>query len=454
MFPSWRAHRLLTLLEQEQENLSINYRTKIRRLDVEAKNLLVRKSGINLERLVSLTPLLTSLVIYHNHDEVDPPTIWSQPSARKLKWSYPTSLFDTLDEAGVALQSFTWNGRFPDARQVVHEMGDTQARTCLQSLRSLSLVNLSMEKSKEETRIEYGNMLSRALSDLPRLRDLTIERCDELLSPTVLSRFPHDLERLSLKNCSGLTSLAVLTFLQHHGLNLQSLILHGNQMMDLGFMPELEMLCSQLNELSIDLTYHDPSSYHDTEPLYDELLPNGQPTWPESLQSVKLANLRRLDASDADDFFESLVTARLFHLRRLEIKAILKIAWKERASFRSKWLNRFQKTYLRAWRPPRAFGKPALARASQPVESPHRKGRHSKIAKDRKSTRIAQKEIDKKSASDADATQDVPLVHGMCDVVSFRVDDSRPAEQQFHEADFLNSESDGDEDFIVNDHSG
>ena len=441
---------MLALLEQEQENLSINYRTKIRRLDVEAKNLLVRKSGINLERLVSFTPLLNSLVIYHNHDEVDPPTIWSQPSARKLKWSYPTSLFDTLDEAGVALQTFAWNGRFPDARQVVHEMGDMQFRTCLRSLRSLSLLNLTMEKSKEDTRIEYGNTLSAALSNLPRLRDLTIERCDELLSPAVLSGFPHDLKRLCLKNCSGLTSIAVSNFLQNHGLNLQSLVLHGNQMMDLGFMPELGVLCSQLNELSIDLTYQDPSSYHDTEPLYDELLPNGQPTWPESLQSVKLANLRRLDASDADDFFESLISSahQLPHLRRLDIKAILKIAWKERASFRSKWLNRFQKTYLRTLTPPQALCTPPLARASQSVGSPHRKGRHSKLGKDRKSTRIAQKEIDKSANTDveADATQDIPFVHGMCDVVSFRIDDSRPAEQQFYERDFLNSESNGDED--------
>lgn len=41
----------------------------------------------------------------------------------------------------------------------------------------------------------------------------------------------------------------------------------------------------------------------------------------------------------------------------------------------------------------------------------------------------------------------VDYVQGLCDVVSIRIDNLRPADTQFSEGDFLNSEESGDEDW-------
>lgn len=242
----------------------------------------------------------------------------------------------------------------------------------------------------------------------------------------------------------------------------------------------------------MDLTYTDPSSYHDIEPHYDELLPNGQPTWPSSLRVVEFENLRNLDAAEADGFFQSLVDSahKLKDLRRLSLKAILKIGWRDRAQLREKWKAKLEKVFLRKSLPPRPFAPASMkslpkepsseTNAVAPTESraendqvplpgedsdsPDNLSRAT--TKKRKSTRIAQKELESLSnpvgaeqgRTSSRERQSVAtghiephqgvgeFIHGMVDEVVLRLDDQRPSEAQFNEGDFLDSEQ-SDEDW-------
>jgi hypothetical protein len=242
----------------------------------------------------------------------------------------------------------------------------------------------------------------------------------------------------------------------------------------------------------VDLTYTDPSSFHDIEPHYDGLLPNGQPTWPSSLTVVQFENLRNLDAAEADGFFQSLVDSAhdLKDLRRLSLKAILKIGWRDRARLRKKWKEKLETVFLRKSLPPHPFTpaptKPPLKASSSetdavaPMEfcaekdplSFRGEGSNSPehlsytITKKRKSTRIAQKELEslrtpmlgeqaKSSSCEhrravngcVEPHQSVgEFIHGMVDEVVLRLDDQRPSEAQFNEEDFLDSEA-SDEDW-------
>lgn len=247
-----------------------------------------------------------------------------------------------------------------------------------------------------------------------------------------------------------------------------------------------------MQTIEVDLTYTDPSSYHDIEPHYDELLPNGQPTWPSSLRVVEFENLRNLDAAEADGFFQSLVDSahKLKDLRRLSLKAILKIGWRDRAQLREKWKAKLEKVFLRKSLPPRPLAPASMkslpkepsseTNAVAPMESraendqvpppgedsdsPDNLSRTT--TKKRKSTRIAQKELESLSnpvgpeegrtssrerpravTGHIEPDQGVDeFIHGMVDEVVLRLDDQRPSEAQFNEGDFLDSEQ-SDEDW-------
>jgi hypothetical protein len=232
IFPAPRAHGLLRLLKQDQDALSTNYRTKIREMDVEVKNLLMPKGGVVLQDLVGRrTPLLSGLNIYHNFDLIRP-TVWGRHLNSKKNWAYPVQLFDVLDDADIHLQRFSWNGRFPDAAQVLERMPSLHQRPCLHSLQSLSLLNMILPEKARETGME--GLLTSALTNLPELKELAFENC-ELLDETVLANLPHNLQSLTLTTCSNVTSHGLGKFLQLHGHELLRLHLKDNQAMDLGY---------------------------------------------------------------------------------------------------------------------------------------------------------------------------------------------------------------------------
>ncbi|OQV08793.1 hypothetical protein CLAIMM_13015 [Cladophialophora immunda] len=427
------SHSLINLLEQAPESLSTDYRRKIHFLDIEVKQLLVKKSGISMDRLISMTPLLQGLRLYSNYDDLTT-VIWAQPTAKKFKWSYPTELFERLEADHLFMRSFEWNGRFPNTADVLRIAVDAQCRPSFSRLRDLTFLNLSLpEKAKEPDITEARSLLIGVLSSVPELQSLSFRNCgivDEITMPML----PPGLLHLELTNCPRLTSDALEGYLTG-GSSLRVLKLDGNQSMDLGFMANLQSLCPHLQHLEIDMLYIDPTSFRDREPLYDELLPNGPPTWPTYLASISIENMRQLTQEAAEEFLASLVDSseHLPQLRRLNIKAILKDAsWRDRAKFRQRWLPKLENVFLNTEEPSNVRSK-----LSKKIPS----------ASQRQSSRIANGHLKKLSLSDTTDESDTPApsaIQGRCDVVNLVISDQRPAETQYHENDFLDSEPSDD----------
>lgn len=481
LFPADRAHGLQQLLDAPQETLSTSYRNKIKRLDVEVRNLLIKKSGIDPVKLIRQTPLLNSLHLYHNYDRVGA-VAWAQPAASTGRaWSYPIEIFEALDQNGIKLKEWSWNGRFPDTKSVLSQMKNLHRQECLKSLRSLSLLNIAAaEKVKE---CEEGNAeisLTTALKSLSELQELQIQNCS-VVNHRVLPSLPAHLRHLSVMNCGGFNSVDLRSYLTHHGYELQELILNGNQALDLGFAASLERLCPRLQLFKMDFTYTDPTAFHDVDPHYEGVFPDGaMPTWPRTLQTIEIENLRNLDAQDAVSFLSSLITIapELEDLRTLCIRILLQDdGWRERAQLRQTWMPRLEDVFLRQAPPPTPFVPlallpppfPSITPPSRPSTS-HSASSNSFTTDDstaatpnkRKSARIAKRElselaneaftrtkstrrINETVGNDTLGTEEVR--QGMCSTVILHIDGQRPADEQFKEADFLDEELSGDEDW-------
>lgn len=481
LFPADRAHGLQQLLDAPQETLSMSYRNKIKRLDVEVRNLLIKKSGIDLVKLIKQTPLLSALHLYHNYDLVGAVT-WAQPAASTGRaWSYPLEIFDALDENGIGLKEWSWNGRFPDTKPVLDQMKNLHCRECLKGLRSLSLLNIAApEKVKEYEEGNVETSLTTALKCLPELQELHIQNCS-ILNHRVLPSLPRGLRHLSVINCGEFNSVDLRSYLTHHGYELQELILNGNQALDLWFAASLERLCPRLQTFRMDLTYTDPTAYHDVDPHYEGVFPDGiMPTWPRTLQTIEIENLRNLDAQDAENFLSSLIVIapELKDLRRLCIRILLQDdGWRERAKLRQIWMPKLEDVFLRQAPPPTPFVPlallpppfPPLTSSSRPSTS-HSTSSSSFTTDDstaatpnkRKSARIAKRELSD-LANEAfmmtsstrkgremvrnDNLDTEEFRQGMCSEVVLHIDGQRPADEQFKEADFLDEELSGDEDW-------
>ena len=493
--PVVSAHALLALLSRPQAELTLEYRNKVRCLDIETRQVLIRKGGpdlgyFDLATLVSFTPQLKALHLYHYHDQLAPSVQRSISS--HTKWSYPESLFDALDGTKVLLQSWEWNGRFPDTENVLLRMSQVHMRHAFRTVQSLTLINLSASRKTTKdldgdavdgTELSLEESLRAALATLPNLRQLEFRKCS-LVNESLLPTLPRTLQRLFIIQCEQLGSGDLQEFLKNQGATLTDLVLDHNQALSLGFLANLASTCPCLQDLKMDLTYYDASSFHDVDPHYDELLPLGQPTWPTTLRSIDLAQLRNWEAPAAEGFFSSLIDAapELKDLRKLRLKAILTIPWRERASFRNKWIDKLDHVFLRRSKPPmrlqtvsqlgdldhgsRLASRRTKLEPVRPATAESQSSQSSSFPTDasgpatpskRKSVRIAKRDFDpelqeqlvRRSACAAvvGEADDETSPQGMCDEVTVRIDNLRPAEAQFDEGDFLDDEATGDEDW-------
>ena len=546
LLPLFRARELLRRLKKSQDILSIDYRNKIKRLDVEVKRALTKKRPIDLAGTIRLCPQLKGLRIYHEHDEMGV-TLWSRPSttSKSTKWEYDGTIFDAMDETGIYLDNFEWNGRFRSSEEVIKSMAKWHTRPSLRRLKSLSLLNLATsDKAIEQEDGTYEILLMEAIAMLPEVSHLSFQNCTSV-NERLFLRMPHGLKSLTVIDCVSLTSSELSAFLREKGMHLLDLRLDSNQSLDLGFTESLAINCPRLRTFEMDLTYFDASSFHDVEPYFDQLLPTGPPSWPSTLQTIDLAQLRSWDLKAADEFLQSLADAapHLPDLRFLSIKAILKSGWRDRAQLRQKWKTRLDKIFLRKWEEPERHtsvirreidlgkvGEQTTSPPHQTTKSKPRSPQHSPLfpnlssssdenspepttlsqsQNQRKSRRIpvvtAQKEetlrkeaeqaareaeqsykrreaklAAKRAAAERqkeeersqrstrtrrggpafqheqhspEETQDaaddfeVPYVQGLCTTVLFMIDDQRPSEAQFKEADFVDDEPSGDEDW-------
>jgi hypothetical protein len=475
LLPPAKAHGLLHFLSKPQESLSTHYANKIRELHIDAEALLLYRSGpalgyFDLPRLIEKTPQLKRLRLYHSDDYVV-----GLPHWQRTKWVYPESLFTTLISSSIRLRSWDWNSRFMETKRLLPCMMEKHLRPAFNGLRELRLLHIASEYSDGDDSADSSNerevVLAMALKELPELCRLEFLECS-IVNEHLLPHLPSTLTSLTINNCDEVTTTNFSAFLASHGQRLQELSLNHNRHLSLSFIVDLAQSCERLKKFKMDISIHDLSSYRDVEPHFRDLLsPSEVPTWPATLQDIELIQLRKWNDTTAHVFFTSLIDAapELRNLRRLVISAILKIGWRDRASFREKWIGRLEKVFLRHSAAPN----PTLSTISQrpaPVNLTESTAVNDAPARSdaadsgfpspskRKSARLAKRKLFEAeddvglstshgAAPDSDEDQKPLAVQGMCDVVMVRIDNQRPSETQFNEEDFLDDEVSGDEDW-------
>lgn len=486
LLPANKAHGLLNLLSRSQESLSTNYSSKIKELHVDVEALLLYKSGptlgyFSLPRLVERTPLVKTLRLYHRDDYVVGVPDWADVHSR---WSYPDTIFSSINSSSMRLRSWEWNSRFMHTDKPISLMSKVHKGPAFRQLQELKMRHVVAEDDKPERNLpnvapmeddeqqvgqssrpssEPQTSLARFINELPELKRLEFFECPAL-SDSLLANLHPMLTHLTITNCDAVTSENIGSFLASHGQHLRELSLNHNRCLNLSFISGLAESCSNLEKFKMDLSIHDISSYRDVEPHFERLLsPSEVPTWPATLQDLELANLRKWDDTAAEVFFTSLIetASQLCNLRRLVINAILMIGWRDRASFREKWIRNMESVFLRRSTPPSLRQRKISRTPPQSERSTQIGGvTESDFALfdlfKRKSERIANRKVSEtednedspKSAGTPNEDPDRPLfVQGMCDVVQVRIDNQRPSDTQFNENDFLDDELSGDEDW-------
>ena len=556
--PMELAHTLVDLLKRNPVELSFKYRQKVEslRIDVNqvAAHSLSGRGQLDIYSLVKDLPRLVDLEFYHDKDNRP-----YRDLDASIKWKYPEALFEGLefvdpladpargDKTSVCkLRSWRWSSRLAGKKYPIEMLREIHLKPSFIGLRKIAFVNYQIPEPRkgEEEPPHHEEIMAKSLSVLTNLEHLIFES-STLVNSILLPLLPKNLRNLELINCWEVSAEDLGVFLLTHGSQLRCLTLNHNISLRLSFLPLLGEACPKLEVLRINLTYYNVHAfYNDAKPAYDKLLlPDQVPTWPATLQTIELLQLRQWDTEAAEMFFQSLLDSagNLPHLRNLTIQAILNIAWRDRASFRDKWIGSLDRVFKRLSPPPKAnvtLQLPPVTQAkkdeegvkeheaagqSSPVESPAisspvRRASsldpslNDEISSRRYATRrrtplvgqyaespdpsdnedieplpertqpangvkvssmarelatlqqtagrdgvVTPPETD--SAEDSD---DVPLsqvlkskgkgkvneiIQGMCEIVKVRIDNLRPVETLVTEADFLDEEVSGDEDW-------
>jgi hypothetical protein len=480
-----------------------DYRVMVKRLALDATQMTALTDATNsVTDLAALVRSLTTLREIEIFDPMDRPPF--RPRLRRIRrWVYPNQLFEALRHTSLRLRSWRWNKTFcaqgPLWMKTIHE------DATFQSLRDVSLTKFDPEGNREDREDLPGEptteeLLASALAVLPNLRTLSFETCG-VVSGRLLPLLPTNLVSLSITNCGELLPDAFQAFLATHGAHLEELVLNHNQALDLSFLVDLKRSCSKLEVLRMDTTYYSSLVMSsDNEPLYDTLLGENEiPSWPSTLRTIDLEYLRNWNSTSADNFFNSLIDAaeELPWLQEITIIAMVDTDWRQRAEFRQKWSAKFKKVFARKWEAPdphlaslRAFreykqkdgeeekvdsfiegvskemseeANPVIADDNSDDDSdvpllPSLAKRQderwgSRRLRSRSKAATSYDEESDKSASEQEAApkeEAEPFVQGRCHTVIFRIDNFRPREEIFNEADFLDAEPSGDEEWNGN----
>lgn len=504
-----QPHYLSELLQMRPDDTYINYRTKVKRLQIDVKHLAYSAQGrplFNLSALVRELPQLQELEVVHPMDE---------PPYRPLKfqkWWYPQDLFDALDDSGVRLRTWRWSRDMMNyivPEDMYSNMTRIHQNRCFERLERLVVCGFDYSDSAEPTATAASPegsatpkppTLTSAISYLPKLKDLTFISCDIVMEDFLL-RLPPTLERLELTNCLEVTADILQSYLATNGSQLRELVLKSNAALNLSFLTSLKAACPKLERLVMDTIYYsERQNYNDAYAFYDHLLTASEiPTWPSTLRHLELSNLQKWGADAASTLFQSLIDAapELLDLRQLIIQAHIDIAWRDRADFRDNWVDKLRAVFLhkasppaphlcslrryREWKEEQPLPRKALENGDA-ADLTQRQLAHVRItprkasldhtplfeadsgdedqphtrAPPRRSARVAETaSLTVTPGSDTSETEeedDAPasFVQGLCRIVDIRIDNQRPRETQYTEANFIDSELSGDEDW----HSG
>lgn len=362
---------LVDLLKTDPTTLAFKYRQKVESLRIDVGQVaaysLPGSGHLDLFSFVKDLPRLMDLEFYHQKD-MSP----YRDLDHTIKWSYPESLFEALEYVDPAanpergdktsvrkLRSWRWSSRLAGKKYPIESIPQMHLKPCFSSLRKIAFVNYQVPpiRKGDENPPEHEKILADALSVLENLEHLIFES-STLLNAKLLPLLPNNLLALEVVNCWEVTADDFTSFLTTHGSQLRCLVLNHNQYLSLSFLPALGLASPKLEVLRMNLTYFSTTSaaYRGSEPEYDELLSPGEvPVWPSTLQTIELTQLRKWEVEAAEMFFQSLLDSAnmLPDLRRMTIQAILNIGWRDRASFRDKWLGSLDRVFKRVCQPPR-----------------------------------------------------------------------------------------------------
>ncbi|GKT57429.1 hypothetical protein ColTof4_09422 [Colletotrichum tofieldiae] len=519
-----KAYGLVELLEKSPSLTAVNYRAKIEALHIDVR--LVSLQGLTSPlKLMQNLPRLSEVLLIHGYDQA--PYRLLKDS---IKWTYPPELFQAFEVLPTAnveaadkttitrLQAWQWSSRLMDKNweaslariKQVHQMPS------FTSLRKVKFVNYQMPSirldkdpgSNPELQAEDERsvaLLADSISVLESLEDVVFES-STIVGASLFSLLPAKLKRLELVNCAEVIADDLGMFLVTKGHQLESLVLHHNRSLNLGFLTVLGSACPHLKELRMNLQYFSLlETIDDTLPSYDTLLlPEQVPSWPTSLQLVHLENLRHWSSDAAEAFLQSFIDSahNLPKLRHVSIKAMLNISWRSRSEFRRSWQEKFEKVFLRRSPDPKPHStlrKPPTVETTSPLAVTKRRSKKPLAEPSRRSNRIVwhasstssrasstsrglrgqqrkpqsylepdSDEFDSDSdvdmeddaqdskEDDADQSTEGPaaysptspgtFIQGMCTLVDINIDNQKPREHQYSMDDFLNDERDFESD--------
>lgn len=490
------VHHLITPPPEAHED----YQVMVKRLEIDVTQISsLTDSTHSVADLAALVSSLTTLRDIDIFDPIDRPPF--RDRLRRLRrWVYPEELFEALRSSSLRLRSWRWNSTFCD-NDALH-VKSIHADAVFQGLRELSLTKfhpIVSTTGEEETAQgpTSEELLASALIVLPELRTLSFETCG-IVSGRFLPLLPSNLVSLSITNCGELLSEALQAFLASHGSQLEELVLNHNQSLDISFLTDLKHACPKLEVLRMDMTYYSSLAMSsDNEPLYETLLGEHEiPTWPASLRIIDMEYLRHWNATSATNFFSSLIDSanELPWLRAITIVAMVDTDWRQRAEFRMKWSAKFKHVFARKWEAPsshlvslKAFrewqkqphdapeDKAIIAENSKqvavqdhtddsdPPSDVVRERKHKaddswgakRLRKRSKTNTNYDETTDSSPGSPEEATDEEQklFVQGLCHTVLFRIDNFRPREEIFDEADFLDAEPSDDEEWNGNENN-
>ena len=406
LVPMDKARKVVEILKTNPAHMAFKYRQKVKSLHIDVGQVAAYSLGaglghLDLHGLIRNLPRLVDLELYHQYDMA--PYRMLDDS---IKWTYPESLFQALeyidpeadpsrgDKTGPCrLRSWRWSSRMAGKRWPIESLREVHLRQPFVGLKKLAFVNYQIPKlKKDEENPRHEKVLAEAISALQSLEHLIFES-STLLNAKLLPLLPHKLRHIEFTNCWEITAQDFGEFLLTHGSQLRCLTLNHNQALSLSFLPSLAAACPKLQVLRMNLTYYKVhTTYDDSSPDYAKLLlPDEIPAWPSTLQIFELIQLRQWETEAAEMFFQSLLDSagELPDLRRMTIQAIIDIPWRERASFRDKWIGEITRVFKRVCKAPNIINQGTSGRLS--VEIPASKSDHKKQTPSeptRKSSRV------------------------------------------------------------------
>lgn len=473
LFPIAKAKGLLELLKKDQDTLFINYRNKVRYLEMDSYGV----KAMLIYSLIKHTPRLRHLRLCDLEE---------YSRERSVARNIPRWLFCDMPQPealrNLRLHSWEWNSEvtFPSIKTV-------HCHPAFTSLRSVRFFRLEHHGSGRQAdgpeEIDYKNPavqadeIASALSLLPNLERLEFKQCTFVRD--LLQLLPRNLDALSIINCTDIDSSVVEEFLSTHGYHLRELAFRHNALLGMSFAARLSEFCPHLRSFVMDFNLAFKKSfrnsyYHTISGNYDHLKSDDvPPLFPPTLQYLELQYMRKWELSAAKNFFNSIIDAapHLCELRTLIVTLIMEVDWRDRAVFRDQWVKKLERVFLRDSPPPSrrvSIAKPTPPPEPAPSSSDTGKRRLScdDTAPTRRSKRLAERAAPVRyRISDPDSEQesedeylaepepeleperltlpvDSEARQGMCNVVKIRIDNLRPGAVLLSAENISDEESD------------